>query len=157
PVCPWCPPSAARGHFYLMHAKPRFCDEASVVADLYRTRDHFQQMPPDSGPDLLLKTTLYVISFADKEPGPEELRHWMIRIHAAAKPAFLSRGLMLGEFFPDHTATGLRSDTFNPLQSPIPLFVIRSMVPLDIMFLSDRREYAQAYFARFAEDSTKHI
>jgi len=157
PVCPWCPPSAARGHFYLRHANVSFRDEAGFVADLYRIRDQYVQMPPDSGPDLLLKTVVNVISFTDKEPDPDELRHWMIGIHATAKPHFLSKGLMLGEFFPDHLATGLRSDAFNPLRSPFPLFVIRAMVPLDITFLANRREYADAYFAKFAQDSAKNI
>jgi hypothetical protein len=157
PVCPWCPASVARGHFYLTHANVRFGDEATVVADLYNTRDQYLQMSPDSGPDQLLKTVLYVISFTDKEPVADELRNWMVRLHRRAKPGFLSKGLMLGEFFPNHSATGLRSDAFNPLRSPIPLFVIRSMVPLDITFLSDHKEYAEAYFAKFAEDSMKHI
>lgn len=157
PVCPWCPPSVAQGNFHLTHANVRFNDEASIIADLCRTRDRYVQMLPDSGPDLLLKTVVVVLSFIDKDPDSDEVKDWMIRVHEAAKPNFLSRGLMLGEFFPNHSATGLRSDTFNPLQSPIPLFVIRAMVPLDITFLSNRREYADAYFARFAEDSTKHI
>jgi hypothetical protein len=157
PVCPWTPPSVARGHFYLMHANVRFCDEECAVADLHRIRDQYLQMLPNSGPGIVLKTVVYVPSFTDKEPGPDELADWMIRVHATAKPSFLDRGLMLGEFFPNHSATGLRSDAFHPLRSPIPLFVIRSMVPLDIMFLSGRRESAEAYFTKFAGDSTKHI
>jgi hypothetical protein len=157
PVCPWCPPSVARGHFYLMQEEVRFSDEASVVANLHRIRDQYLKMEPDSGPDLLLKTVLYVLSYTDQEPGPDELRDWMMRVHAAAKPGFLNRGLMLGEFFHNNSATGVRSDTFSPLRSPIPLFAIRSMVPPDILFLSDRRENAEAYFAKFGEDSTKYI
>jgi hypothetical protein len=97
------------------------------------------------------------MSFTDREPDPEELRQWMISIHMTAKPSFLSLGLMLGEFFPNHSATGVRSDAFNPLRSPVPLFVIRAMVPLDMMFLSERKEYARAYFAKFGEESIKHV
>lgn len=157
PVCPWCPPSVAHGHFYLMHADVKFCDQASVASDLYRIRDQYLQMPPDSGPDAQFKTVVYVMSFTDREPDADELRNWMTSLHTTAKPSFLSRGLMLGEFFPNYSATGVRSDSFKPLQSPVPMFVIRAMVPFDITFLSNRREYAEAYFAKFAGDSAKNI
>jgi hypothetical protein len=157
PVCPWCPPSVARGHFYLTYASVRFSDPASVVNDLHRCRAHYLQMFPQSGPDLVLKTVVYVMSFEGEEPGSDEITDWIVRIHTTAKPEFLKRGLMLGEFYPGNAATGLRSDSFYPLRSPTPIFVIRSMVPLDIAFLSNRRDYADQYFAKFGEDAPKNI
>jgi hypothetical protein len=135
----------------------RFSDPASVVNDLHRCRADYLQLFPQSGPDLVLKTVVYVMSFEDKEPGSDEIMDWIVWIHNTAKPEFLKRGLMLGEFYPGNSATGLRSDSFYPLRSPTPIFVIRSMVPLDIAFLSSRRDYADQYFAKFGEEAPNNI
>lgn len=55
--------------------------------------------------------------------------------HALAKPAFMEAGLMLGEFHPLSQAKGAHSETFRPMRSTQPAFVVRAMSPHDALFI----------------------
>jgi hypothetical protein len=65
------------------------------------------------------------------------------------KPAFVEQHLMLGQFFPQCAEPGLWNTAFRPLQAPIPLLAIRSMVPTDIAFLYGNDTYVSAYLEKF--------
>jgi hypothetical protein len=72
----------------------------------------------------------------------------------ALKPEFVREGLMLGEFHANNHHSGLHNEEFHPLRSPIPMLVIRHMVPSDIVFLSkphdsaaDRVDFLTSYLA----------
>lgn len=52
---------------------------------------------------------------------------------------------MLGEFYPTCDKPGLRSKSYRPLRSPVPLLVVRQMIEPDIEFLLDKDEFAEAY------------
>lgn len=67
------------------------------------------------------------------------------------KPAFIERHVMIGQFFPDCEEPGLWSQTFRPLQAPIPLLAIRNMVPTDIAFLYGNDAYVRAYLEKFGK------
>jgi hypothetical protein len=82
----------------------------------------------------------------------EEMAAALARLHAALKPEFVSRGLMLGEFWPRHAGPGLHNPEFRPSAAPVPMFVIRHMVPTDVGFLgaeeippADRLDYLAQY------------
>jgi hypothetical protein len=73
-------------------------------------------------------------------------------VHSRMKAAVVDRGLMLGEFYPESLSPGVHNPRFYPLRSPLPLFVLRRMVPGDLVFLNkasdppDRRaHYLRAY------------
>lgn len=55
--------------------------------------------------------------------------------HALIKPAFMEAGLMLGEFHPLSLTKGARSETFLPMRSSEPAFVVRAMSPHDALFI----------------------
>ena len=72
----------------------------------------------------------------------------------ALKPEFVRSGLMLGEFHADNRQPGLHNEEFHPLRSPVPMLVMRQMVPSDFAFLSRaedspaaRMEFLTAYLA----------
>jgi len=46
---------------------------------------------------------------------------------------------MVGQFYEGCAESGLWNDSFQPLQSPIPLLAIRNMVPSDFLFLHGKR------------------
>ena len=58
------------------------------------------------------------------------------RVQTELKSLFVESFLMLGEFHPLNNSEGLRNPNFRPLRSPIPLLVIRHMMPTDIVFLA---------------------
>jgi hypothetical protein len=65
------------------------------------------------------------------------------------KPQFVERHMMLGQFFKDCEEPGLWSQSFRPLQTPVPLLAIRNMVPTDIAFLYHEESYVQTYLEKF--------
>jgi hypothetical protein len=65
------------------------------------------------------------------------------------KPAFVERHLMIGQFYESCEEPGLWNKTFRPLQAPVPLIAIRSMVPTDIAFLYSDESYVRAYLEKF--------
>ncbi|MFX1765433.1 hypothetical protein PWP93_23155 [Paraburkholderia sp. A1RI-2L] len=61
--------------------------------------------------------------------------------HALLKPAFMDAGLMLGEFHPLSVTKGAHSETFRPMRSSQPAFVVRAMSSHDALFI-DRESSA---------------
>jgi Domain of unknown function (DUF6875) len=59
----------------------------------------------------------------------------VLAVHARLKSAAVSRGLMLGEFYPGAPNPGIRNSEFRPLDSPVPMLVVRPMVRSDHVFL----------------------
>jgi hypothetical protein len=53
-----------------------------------------------------------------------------------AKPCFVAKGLMCGEFHAANNATGLRNENFYPLRTPYPCLAVRHMVPGDFVFMT---------------------
>lgn len=64
-----------------------------------------------------------------------QYRRYIDEAHSLTKPAFMEAGLMLGEFHPLSRAQGAHSDTFRPMRSPQPAFVVRAMSPHDALFI----------------------
>jgi hypothetical protein len=74
---------------------------------------------------------------------------------------------MIGEFHMRTESPGLHNPNFRPLRSPVPMFVLRSMVEADIAFLQDenlhlRIKYLEAYvqhmegrYSKYFEQSIK--
>ena len=73
----------------------------------------------------------------------------MITMHNRLKPRFLSKGLMLGEFFPGHSKSSVWNKDFYPLSSPLPVFVIRYMINVDYNFLKSNPLYLSSYLRFF--------
>jgi hypothetical protein len=60
--------------------------------------------------------------------------------HKQVKPEVVERGLMLGEFHPRSVTQGAHNPAFHAGRSPMPLFVLRRMVPGDLLFLNNRSD-----------------
>mmetsp|Transcript_21559 Transcript_21559/g.44974 ORF Transcript_21559/g.44974 Transcript_21559/m.44974 type:complete len:607 (-) Transcript_21559:19-1839(-) len=57
-------------------------------------------------------------------------------VQVLAKPFFVEKGLMVGEFHETNNASGLRNPNFFPLRTPYPCLAIRHMVPGDFVFMT---------------------
>ena len=73
------------------------------------------------------------------------------------KEAFVREGLMVGQFHPYCTQSGLWNEDFRPLRSPLPLLAIRRMVASDLPFLLDSASHLAGYLDRFAPDIPGHV
>jgi hypothetical protein len=148
PVCPFTLPSLNHHHFWLATAPGEDVDEERTGDMIERYRDWFFELEPKSGPQAILKTIIVIFA----ELSHEKARHQIENLQKRLKPDFVRRGVMLGQFYQGCPETGLWNDHFYPLEAPLPLLVIRNMVPSDFPFLHGRRgngEMLIAYLNRF--------
>ncbi|MGW6574929.1 DUF6875 domain-containing protein [Streptomyces sp. NPDC054945] len=130
-VCPFIPGSLQAKTIWFALPDAHFYIPQDVMGVLNHYRDVFEQISPVIRPDAYFKT----IIIAFPSIGPDRATRFIDDVQSELKSDFISRGLMLGEFHPENVAEGLHSRDFRPLQSPVPLLVIRRMVPPDRFFL----------------------
>ena len=138
-VCPWTRRTIDLGRLELVPISS--VEAAEVDAILASLRERFVSAESPNGPEAGFRSTIGVFHRLD----PGAAAEFIVAAHARSKPAFLERGLMLGEFYPTCDKPGLRNPDFRPLRSPVPLLVIRQMVEPDIEFLLDKDEFVESY------------
>jgi hypothetical protein len=81
-----------------------------------------------------------------------------------AKPSFVARGLMVGEFHGANNSSGLRNPNFFPLRTPHPCLAIRHMVPGDFVFMTLenyevelQRKFLTAFLDVFGEEDRPEV
>jgi hypothetical protein len=169
-VCPYVSTSREKGLFWLtayVGARPGL-EEVCAVASIYR--EWFLALEPQAGPDAQYKTISILfpdmqerdapaaagagacgnpvpaLSAAPRAPAPALIDQAQLLL----KPAFVQQGLMIGQFHAESNEPGVWNPAFHPLRSPIPLLVMRPMVPHDILFLAMEEGFVRAYLERFA-------
>jgi hypothetical protein len=140
-VCPWCPPSMDMGLFWLCTIQGAPDRDSWCEPTILELIEAFHAREPREGESTQFKTIVAI--FPDLRT-PETIAE----IHARLKPFFLDSGLMLGEFFKGCSKSGIRNKAFRPLQSPVPLLVVREILEVDIVFLADRVEFVAAYLRK---------
>jgi hypothetical protein len=123
-------------------------DQEEVAQMIERYREWFFELEPKNSSQTILKTILVIFP----ELTHERARIQIELLHKRLKPDFVRRSVMLGQFYQGCPETGLWNDHFYPLEAPLPLLVIRNMVPSDFPFLHGRRgngEMLIAYLNRF--------
>ena len=104
----------------------------------------FLEMHPTSGRTKYLKAIVMV--FSKVFEGNYEL---IEVVQQRLKATFTNHGLMIGQFYPTCPSPGIHNPEYRPLQSPLPLLVIRHMMPVDYFFLT---EYQEAYFKTYPKN-----
>jgi hypothetical protein len=138
-VCPWTRRTLDLGKLLLTPISST--DPVAADAIVLALLEQFASTEPTDGMDSSFRSIVAVFHRLD----PAVTESFIVGLHARLKPAFLGRGLMLGEFYQTCEKPGLRNTLFRPLRSPLPLLVIRSMVEVDIEFLIDQNEFVEAY------------
>jgi hypothetical protein len=146
-VCPYVPPALERNLLWL--ASHRGLVSRAAIREVIRGyRDWFIELEPTAWPGARFKAIIVVFPDVTSEDAPDIIDE----VQRELKPEFVARGLMLGEFHPDCPSPGVRNPSFHPLQSPIPLLVIRHMLPMDFLFLDAEVRFVTAYLDRFADE-----
>lgn len=148
PVCPFLPRALREDSVAFRTIAVADPAEAQLDALIKQYADLFLRMEPTKGNARLNKTVVLIFSGLPEHSAGEIIES----AHQRLKPHFVELGLMLGEFHKNHQGEGVHNKQFRPLQSPLPLLVIRYMVASDIAFLdrtSDplalRQRFVQAY------------
>lgn len=157
PVCPFVP-LAIRFDTILFASIQKnsvAADEVGLIEEaVFQGKAAFDSMEPTVGPHAVFRSVLLLFPWVAMAADST----YIDRVQQRIKPHFVRSGLMLGEFHSWSAAPGLHSDNIRPLQSPVPLLAIRTMVEQDLIFLcreSDppetRRELLLGYLGVFGD------
>ncbi|MVU78449.1 hypothetical protein GPX89_14485 [Nocardia sp. ET3-3] len=151
PVCPFVRHSMARQLFWAGLADGG--DELGIgqmnliIDDAFELYRRLRQENPAEARGLTLITAF-----------PGLTRYDLIdEVHAARKTEVVSQGMMLGQFYPGCGVPGLWDRDFHPLDSPVPMLVLRSMMSTDFPFLVARSDWLYAYFTQLAPDLPRKL
>lgn len=147
PVCPYTQPSLDRALFWLAFHPGADPAPDEAAAAIRRYREWFLELPPDEGPEAQYKAILVLFPELPQARAPEVVDV----VQAALKPAFVSAGLMIGQFHDGCAEPALWNPDFHPLRSPVPLLAIRHMVRTDAAFLVRDAGSLDAYLRRFGD------
>lgn len=157
PMCPFVPGALMKKLMFATVYDAEL-DAASIKAILLREMERFIQLEPVSGNEAQFKSLMVLF------PGlpADDVAELIETAQTELQGHFVPNGLMVGEFHagpPDKR--GLWNPEFRPLYSPVPMLVIRHMVPTDVLFLKDSaplfREYVKIYGNAVPERFRSHF
>lgn len=154
PVCPYTLPALRKASFYLTVRRGSDMTREEIHDDLMTYRDWFLRIEPRSGNNVIFKTIL--ILYPDLPP--ESVPELIDETQESLKGEYVKEGLMIGEFHPGPPRkAGLWNPDFLPLHSPIPMLVIRHMVPTDFGFLRHDKRFVVSFLKRFRDQIPTQI
>jgi hypothetical protein len=144
-VCPYVSISREKGLFWLAaYPGARLSvEEVGAVTSIYR--DWFLALEPRAGTDAQYKTLLITFPDIAESDTPAIIDQAQLLL----KPTFVQQSLMIGQFHAVSDEPGVWNPAFRPLRSPVPLLVMRPMVPHDILFLTMEKEFVRAYLESY--------
>lgn len=129
-VCPYMVKALRRKYITLREFDASAGNDAALGAAARQLRGTMVEHAAAVGPD-----HIYLVYLIVPYGRPEaDLKAMVARVHRWLKPEFVERGLMLGDFWPQHETPGLHSQTFRPFASPLPMLGMRHIVPADLVF-----------------------
>lgn len=151
PVCPYVRPSMRRDLLWLAQvpaAVPRPMWVRAIIKDAL---EMYPQLPTGNGSSTSVLRALITVF-------PNLTDYSLIdEIHAEFKTEFVEQGTMLGQFYPGCDQPGLWNKDFRPLDAPMPMLVVRSMMTTDFPFLLGKPEWMNAYVRKFAPMLPAHV
>ncbi|MFE6925792.1 DUF6875 domain-containing protein [Nocardia sp. NPDC057663] len=150
PVCPYVRPSMRRDLIWVGRVAGVQPWPAYVRLVLSDALELFPKLPPDDGGAAVLRCMVTAL--------PDLHDYSLIDdLHDELKSEFVERGLMLGQFYPGCSQPGLWNKDYHPLDAPIPMLVVRTMMATDFPFLLSRPEWMSAYVKKFAPALPAHV
>ncbi len=134
PVCPFVRPSMTRDLLWIGHIpgpRPRLDLIRTIIADALEV---YPTLPTGNGSSTSVLRAMITVF-------PDLIDCAVIdAIHSEFKSKFVEQGNMLGQFYPGCEQPGLWNKDFRPLDAPLPMLVVRSMMTTDFPFLLERPE-----------------
>ncbi len=133
PVCPFAGPSLERELFWLTAVRGDQSDRDALEEIVMGYREWFLELSVNSADDAQYKTILILLP----EVTSDKFSPIIDATQRKLKPAFLRDQLMIGQFHSLSEEPGVQNRAFRPLQSPVPMLVIRYMTSGDIVFMKN--------------------
>ena len=143
-VCPFVEPSLAGGSLRL-ESWP--VSEAAAAEELRAVVDRMVEVfePGDWGaPNPTLRALVVVVDGLAPDRHPQ-----LDQLQLTAKPDLVSRGLMLGQFYPQCNDRAPRNPNFRVSRAPLPMLAMRHMAFHDVLFLHGDPHLFGCYRERF--------
>lgn len=106
----------------------QFSDFLSVLKKL--PDSYYRMLARMRGNKKLFSVCVFVRGLEEAQYGK-----YIDQAHSLTKHVFMEAGLMLGEFHPLSMTKGAHSESFLPMRSTQPAFVVRAMSPHDALFI----------------------
>lgn len=88
----------------------------------------------------------------------------LVGLQLSLKSYCIKRKIMIGALYPNSTAPSLHSEDYFPLRTPTPTLVLRDLVPMDILFLTQDRHHSvskigflKEYIQKFSDHPSKNV
>lgn len=152
-VCPYVSTAMEKGLFWLAAHRGQRPSVEDVFTVGITFRDWFLEIEPLQGGDAQYKTILILFPDMQDQDAPDIID----QTYPLLKPAFVNKGLMIGQFHLLSHEPGAWNPRFHPMRSPVPLLAMRSMVAHDILFLTQEEQFVRAYLKAFGNRVPKRL
>lgn len=150
-VCPFVKPALRQANVYLTVCRPNQPVTANtLVEDVLPFRDVFLNLPGAGQPEARLHTLMIALP----DLTDETASRIMEPVHQALKTELLPDKILIGQFYPSCPVPATWNKSFFPLQSPVPMFVLRYLIETDWRFLAGHPEWESAYREYYPETTT---
>jgi len=139
PVCPFVPRSIVAKKLFYVLSEVDGPHRDTAMRDTMAAKNLFAPLLGEGDSDDIYDCLIVLLPYLSNSEGGQALR----TVHFSLKPAFVASKFMLGEFHKTMDNRGLHNIDFLSARSPVPLLVVRRMVPTDIAFLSEEDEPAE--------------
>jgi Cys-tRNA(Pro) deacylase len=142
PMCPFVPGALQKQLLFGTVYDQADLDVEEIKAILLQEMERFIALPPVSGNEAQFKSLMALFPNLPAD----QVGDLIETAQADLQRHFVPNGLMVGEFHAGPPQKGgLWNSDFRPLYSPVPMLVIRHMVPTDLLFLKDNQELFREY------------
>lgn len=155
PICPFISGAIRGSHFHLAASR---IDEgnaellAQCTARMLTKCERLTSLITDPS-SRMLASAMVVFPYLESAGGIAAIE----RAQSEAKESFVSRGYMIGEFYPGNTTGGLHSADFHPLDTPVPSLAVRHMHPSDAPFILGDARFETSYLERFGAAGEREL
>jgi hypothetical protein len=154
-VCPFTGKSILQNQFYFSLEECRETNVLSLSAIILGYKALFEKLNIGNSENLQKENIFNAIVVMFPNIAPDNYKR-IVSTQSELKATFVNDGFMIGQFFPGCRHPGIHNENFHPLDSPVPLLVIRNMVKTDWLFLKGNPIFEQAYTKLFNVPSDLH-
>lgn len=156
-ICPFVRTALQKGLVRLTATKRALTDKEELASAIDTLLDTFRAMPPKSqhpvAGDAIFKTVIAVMNQLPTDSAPDLID----AVQQDFKPAYIRKGLMIGQLYPSSAVPGLHNPDFHPFASPKPSLAVRHLTIFDAPFLIDRDENIVSYLGRFGDEGRQRL
>jgi hypothetical protein len=146
-VCPFVKPAMKEGLLYLSPCSLKNPEDTEAIyREIMGYESCFRQIQERLGPEAGKLLTILIVM---PDMSDELAVQLMEPLHQRIKTDILGRGIMIGQFYPSCPVPATWNSEFRPLQSPVPMFVLRQLIETDLRFMAGNPDWEERFHRHF--------